>query len=428
MTTQERELLAFALRVERAPADKVAVLADLSRIPHIQDPMFFGVLRKRLEHEARDLHSQTFELSNYRICYVLDPGNAAKLDRALARISKLLIDHGKLPIQVRDFYLDKHAREFLEHCRLLMLELQEGTPDGAEHLDEEDENLERYLIIEENLHRADVSSLIREQPIYDFVDGDRPKIVGYELSSSIETLEALYGVPIRKNAWLFSRVTELLDERMMNHLMHDLDMSRRRICMNLHVSSILGPAFRNFAQRTSFSWQQHLIVEIPFFEAIGSPEAFQEALDVLAFNHAMAAIDDVPLAQLDRIPDMPDRVRFIKVRWSDDIAQLDNDGEIVLLRQLERFGRERCVLTHCEDLESVEIGLRLGFRVLQGHGVDSDVAELRRQQMDRTIASMEVRNSIFDKEDEEEPEGAVAQFFQKLLGGRKRRNEEDEEM
>jgi hypothetical protein len=424
MTTQERELLAFATRIERAPVDLVAVLADLSRIPHIQDPMFFGVLRKRLEHEARDLASQTFELSNYRICYVLDPDNAAKLDRALARISKLLIDHGKLPIQVRDFYLDKHARDFVDHCRVLMLELQEGTPDGAEHLDEEDENLERYLIIEENLHRADVSSLIREQPIYDFVDADHPKIVGYELSSSIQTLEALYGVPILKNAWLFSRVTELLDERMMNHLMHDLDMSRRRICMNLHVSSILGPAFRNFAQRTSFTWQQHLIVEIPFFEAVGSPEEFQEALDVLAFNHALAAIDDVPLSQLDRIPDMPDRVRFIKVRWSDDIAQVDNDGEIALLRQFERFGRERCVLTHCENQENVEVGLRLGFRVLQGHGVDADVAELRRQQMDRTIASMEIRESLFADE-EEEPEGAVAQFFQKLFGSKKRKQDED---
>ncbi len=427
MTTQERELLAFATRTSRAPVRKIAVLADLSRIPHIQDPTFFGVLRKRLEHAVADLDPMTFELSNYRICYVLEPENAVKLDRALARISKLLIDHGKLPVEVRDFDLLKHAREFVDHCRLLLLELQDGAPAGSDHLDEEDENLERYLIIEENLHKADVSSLIREQPIYDFIDADRPQIVGYELSSSIETLEAVYGVPIRKNAWLFSRVTELLDERMMNHLMHDLDMSRRRISINLHISSILGPAFRNFAQRTSFTWQQHLIVEIPCIEALESPSEFQDALDVLGFNHALAAIDGVPVSQLDHIPALPDRVRFVKVRWSDEIVGLDNDAEIVLLKQIERFGRERCVLTHCEDLASVEAGLRVGFRVLQGHGVDSDVAELRRQQTDRTIASLEIRNTIFDSHEEDEPASPVGRFFGRLFG-KKRRSEEDEEM
>ncbi|NQW09961.1 MAG: hypothetical protein HQ481_08800 [Alphaproteobacteria bacterium] len=427
MTTHERELLAFATKVERAPMFKVAVLSDLSRIPHIEDPTFFGVLRKRLENAVKDLEVLEFELSNYQICHVLDPGDASRLVQSLGRISKLLADHGKLPIEVRTFELQHHPDEFRDHARLLMAELQADPARAYTEMSEEDENLDRYLAIDENLHAADISSLIREQPVYDFTDGERPEIVAFELSSAINELEEVYGVPIRSNAWLFSRITAILDERMMKHLTRDLDMSRRRISINLHLSSILGPAFREFSHRTSFGWQGNLIFEIPFLEVLESPDDFRAALDILRYNHGLAAVDDVPLMQLERIPDMPEQVRFIKVRWSDDLAKLDSDAEIPVLKQLERFGRERCVLTHCENVVSVETALRLGFRVLQGHGVDADVAELRRHQIDRTIAVIDMQHSLFDETEDEAPANPIANFFKSIFGGR-RRGPEDGEM
>lgn len=425
MTTRENELLAFALKVERAPVRKVAVLSDLSRIPHIQDPTFFGVLRRRLEASVARLDSIGFELPNYRICHILDPEPAVGLEKSLARISKLLADHGKLPIEVRSFDLLHRAGDFADHCRLLAAETQTSAAVGADELTEEDENLDRYLTIEENLHSADISALIREQPIYDFTDADRPKIVGHELSSAIEQLEELYGVPIRSNPWLFSRVTEILDERMMVHLMHDHNMSRRRICINMHLSTVLGAGFREFAHRTSFGWQENLVIEVPFLEVRESPEDFRSVLEILRYNHGLAAVDDVPLAQLDRVPDLPDQIRFVKVRWSDADPAPPADGSPDLLRQIERFGTERCVLTHCENLASVEAGLKLGFRVLQGHGVDADVAELRRRQVDRTIASMEMRQSIFDGSDDEEPPGFLEKWLRRMFSphGRKEQDE-----
>lgn len=426
MTTQERELLAFATKVESAPALKVAVLSNLSRIPHIEDPTFFGVLRKRLENAVKGLEVTEFELSNYQICHVLDPGDASQLVQSLGRISKLLSDHGKLPIEVRTFDLQHHPDEFRAHARLLMAELQADPSRAYTEMNEEDENLDRYLAIDENLHAADISSLIREQPIYDFTDGERPEIVAFELSSAINELEEVYGVPIRSNAWLFSRITAILDERMMKHLMHDLDMSRRRIGINLHLSSVLGPAFREFAHRTSFGWQDNLIVEMPFLEVLDSPTDFHSALDTLRYNHGLAAVDDVPLMQMERIPDMPEQVRFIKVRWTDDIAKLDSDVEIPVLEQLERFGKERCVLTHCENTASVETALHLGFRVLQGRGVDADVADLRRQQVDRTIAAIDMQNALYDEVEDEVAINPVARFFKSMFGGR--RNRGDREM
>lgn len=416
MSTMERELLAFATEAKREKPLRVAVLADLARISHIQDPTFFGVMRKRLEHASEGMSAMSFELPDYQICYILSPADAEELRHALARISQLLIDHGKTPIETRSFDLRRRAGQFLEFCRALALKSQEGESIDHAALSDEDANLDRFLTIEDNLHSADVSSLIREQPIYDFTNPEEPTVVAHELSVSLDDLEEIYNLSIRKNAWLLSRVTEILDGRILHHLMRDSRIGQRSFSINLHQSSVLGAQFHDFANRTSFGWQNNLIVEVPFIEATGSPDEFEATLEALRIHRALAAIDDVPLLQLERIPADKGIVRFVKVRWTDDIKELDEGVAETVRAEIARIGGERCVLTHCDDAGAVRIGLHLGFLILQGHGVDLDVTELRHQQTDRAIASRDIQASIFDDPDEEEPEGPLDKLMHTVFG------------
>lgn len=416
MATMERELLAFAMKAKEEATEKVVIFADLSRIPHVQDPTFFRVLSSRLDHASRDVGARVFELHDHQICYVLAPDDAATLIHSLARISALLVDHGKTPIEVQTFDLRRHADSFLEFCRILVSKSQPEDAVDISSLTDEDANLDKFLTIEENLHAADVSSLLRQQPIYDVTDPATPTIVAYEVFTSLDSLEEIYGLAIRKNAWLMSRVTEILDGRIMNHLMYSGQIARDAVSINLHQSSVLGSLFHDFANRTSFGWRNNLIVELPYIETMEAQDDFEAALEVLRVHHVLAAIDDVPISRLDRVAADKKILRFVKVRWAEDIKQLGEDATETVRAEIARLGVERCVLTHCDDVDAVQVGLHLGFRVLQGHGVDEDVSELHKQQIGNAIASREIENSIFDEPEKEQTSDILGKFFLKIFG------------
>lgn len=430
MRTQEVELLMRATELRDAPAGRWAALIDMDHIPHVDDRFFFRVLKNRVLESLNRDRVEVFLLSHHRLCVIGSRHDIGVVQQKMAHLSNLLLEHSKAAIECQVFDPSSRPEEFAERCRKLVEEVREENPEEEDaSFSDEDENLARYLTIEETLHSADLSSLVREHPIYDFEDPGQPRIIAYELSSDIENLEDMFGTSIRQNPWLFDRVTEILDKRMLFHLMRDRASTERMISINIHMANVLSDEFKAFAQRSSFGWQHHFIFEIPFIEMNDDPDRYRHVVERFRTYHAMGAVDGVPWSSLKELHNSADTIQFIKVPWSEALRGLSDAQSELMKEDIERLGTSRCVLYHCDDSEAAAVGLDLGFRFLQGQGVDADVAERHRQLVDRKVAEVRALSEIerHDREEEEPRSGFVAWLRRLLGGGRRRRDEDDED-
>mgnify|MGYP002840829964 FL=1 len=91
-------------------------------------------------------------------------------------------------------------------------------------------------------------------------------------------MQKLYGIPLTRNPWLFDRITEILDRRMLLHLSRDRARTDRRLSINIHLSTILSDAFETFLLDQRFDWRRNLIFELSHIEMIDEPERFATAL------------------------------------------------------------------------------------------------------------------------------------------------------
>lgn len=428
MRTQEVDLLMRATGPRPTGSSQAAVFVDLDRVPHIDDRFFFRVLKNRILDSIDAEKVDVFLLSRHRLCFVGGEQKIAEIYRKIEHLSHLLLEHSKAAIDLEVFDLRRQRDDFVDRCRRLVDEARQEEGDEEETtFSDEDENLSRYLMIEETLHSADLSSLVREQPIYDLEDKEEPKIIAYELSSDIENLEDMFGTSIRQNPWLFDRVTEILDKRMLFHLMRDRSGTERVLSINIHMANVLSEEFKAFAQRSSFGWQRHFIFELPFSEVVTDPTRYRHIIERFRTYHAMGAVDGVPWSRMKELHNSADTIQMIKVPWEEALRDLTESQSAVLKEDVERLGADRCVLYHCDDTEAAAIGLDLGFRFLQGYGVDEDVAEMHRQLVDRKVAQVRAMSDMEDEDEEDEaPKSAVGLWLQKVFGGRRRRDDEED--
>lgn len=382
MRTREPELLAYAEKAAAERPDEVALLIDLSHVPHIDDPAFFRVLVGRLQDRARQLDAHRFDLADHKICFVLGSQAASALDRAVKSLSNLLVTHGKPSVDEKRFPLRTRPDQFLAVCRDLAKAVENRPDFRAE--DDDGKALSAFLAIERNLATADISNLLREQPIVDLSDALHPSILAIEVFTSIRAVQDLYGLSLRRNPWLFDRVTEILDRRMLFHLARDRGRSDRRLSINLHLSTVLSDAFETFVLDQRFDWRQHLIFELSHIEMIDEPKRYADALRRLEDLGAVIAIDAVPWSSLAHMVDAPPDIRLIKVEWDDRLAKLEDTERATVAGNLDKIGRERVVLYHCPTLAAVDTGIALGISNLQGWGVDQRLDTLH----DTQVAAM----------------------------------------
>lgn len=409
MRTREPELLAYAERAAAERPDETALLIDLSQVPHIDDPAFFRVLVGRLQERARQLDAHRFDLADHKICFVVGSAAAASLDRAVASLSKLLVSHGRIAIEERRFPLRSRPDQFLALCRDLAKAVENRPDFRAE--DDDGKALSAFLTIERNLSSADISNLLREQPIVDFSDPRHPSMLAIEVFTSIRAVQDLYGLSLQRNPWLFDRVTEILDRRMLFHLARDRARSGRRLSINLHLSTVLSDAFEDFVLDQRFDWRNSLIFELPHMEMIDEPKRYAAALARLEDMGAAIAIDGIPWTSLTHMTEAPADIRLLKVEWSNALAGLDGADRTGFTECLEKVGRDRVVLYHCPDASAVDAALALGVTNLQGWGVDERLETLHEAEVDAMTGK-----ELPERTEAATPETASG-WFSKKFGG-----------
>lgn len=229
--------------------------------------------------------------------------------------------------------------------------------------------------IEEALSRVDVSSHTRRQPVCAFVEENQPEVVFTEVFVSIGDLREtlMPNTDMTANPWLFQRLTQTLDKRVLAQLSRrdDRSLMREGFSINLNVGTILSEEFLTFDSDINPTTHE-TVLELRIEDIFADPASFAFARDFLYERGYRICIDGL---NLDTFPFAdPNRmgVTYGKLSWSTELSGLigTSYGEelkaMIMMRK-----RGRTILARCDSDAAIKVGQQLGITLFQGRYIDN---------------------------------------------------------
>ncbi|MFM2041911.1 MAG: hypothetical protein RLY86_487 [Pseudomonadota bacterium] len=430
MRTDEIKLLAAADALARAHPPKHAVILDLSGVLHIDEPVFHRTLSRWLGGvegprpagadgggagkggasqggasqggDGGDAGSggvAAFELSHGRLALVIDDGVLPVRRAALARVAGVLAEHRRGAMRARWFSLAQpgEAEAFAAAVRDLARDAAGGDRPGDLPTDDA---MDRFLAMERSLHAVDLSGLVRQLPVYRIDPGTMPRIVMLELTVSIPEIERLFGLRLADDPWLYGRVTELLDRRMLYHLARDRDDHPLPLAVKMHAATVAGAEFTTRIAALPAKRHGRLVVELPWLEWEQDREMVVAAISAARRMDLGIALDHVPMTAV-RSGDLPE-VDLYRILGRDDGGTAADLGEAAG-PWVEKLGATRCLLARCTEAQMITDGLAAGIRLFEGKAVDRMAADHVRSAQEKRAEEI-VRDDATDSR-RERPDG-----------------------
>lgn len=241
--------------------------------------------------------------------------------------------------------------------------------------------------IESGLAGADLSSLVRQQPVCTVSPQLSVSPQFSELFVSITELRdaVLPHADLHSNPWLFRRLTETLDRRVISYLTRaETVFGGGAISVNVNVSTLLSSAFValdrgvNGASPSSIAFELQAVDIVSdigsflFARGFARQKGFRLLLDGLHWR-------SIAVLRTDRLG-----LDLVKVLWDPAFAGRRGDAVSALRGLVERDGADRVVLCRVDDERAVEIGHGLGISLFQGRHIDQLLREdSRRRELSR---------------------------------------------
>ena len=200
-----------------------------------------------------------------------------------------------------------------------------------------------------------------------------------------------WGVAVAETPWLFDKVTQLLDRRMLFHLVHDRSRHAEPYAVNLRVATVLGPGFTELIGRLAAREHETLIVELSRNDRSADTATFDaavEELERLGIHSAFHAggWDDLAAMADDEDARVLREIDFLKVRWDPTDLDLTAAETAAVKALVERIGPQRVVLERAGDETAIQFAQGVGVRLMQGFGVTEHVRTMHEKERDRTAA------------------------------------------
>jgi hypothetical protein len=232
---------------------------------------------------------------------------------------------------------------------------------------------------EESLARVDLSSFTRRQPICAFVEDGKPEAIFTEVFVSIADLREtlMPGTDFAANPWLFQRMTQTLDRRVMSQMSRKEDKSLLRdgFSVNLNVATLLSEEFLTFDDNFAPS-SGDIVLEVRLEDIFSDLSAFTFARDFVHERGYRICIDGVtyktyPYADSNRLG-----VAYAKLMWTQELAAMMGTDRAQKFKDLIRERRRgRTILSRCDSDAAVRIGSQLGITLFQGRHLDTLLRE-----------------------------------------------------
>lgn len=226
---------------------------------------------------------------------------------------------------------------------------------------------------EHALAGLDVSDLIRRQPVCAVIGDQPPLPVFDEVHVAVgEMAKRLApGVDLTGEPWLFQRLAESLDRRLLQCLMTEAPEDRA-ISVNLRLATLHSGDFLRFDSQFRAGSKREMIIELQLVDIFAELGAYMFIRDYLKKRGYRILIDGLHHLHLPLISRKRLGADLIKVVWSPDLLDETSGSRIDDLRKaVGQAGVDRVVLCRCDSSRAVEFGHALGLRLFQGHYLDS---------------------------------------------------------
>lgn len=227
--------------------------------------------------------------------------------------------------------------------------------------------------LERNILNMDMYSLIDEQNICVVVENSSPQIVFTKKYISLAEVNAsiLPGYNISGDKWLFQRLTETFDQKLMQSLVANQGFPEGVLSININVSTIVTKEFDKFIAKQKMLSEHPLILEITLFDIMSDLTAYFEAqkkIDQLGCKICICKMDIQSLYVLNR---ELINVDFLKIRWNSNyLGSLSKDDKERASAAVKTQGKMRVVLSECDSREAIQFGNELGIVMYQGFEID----------------------------------------------------------
>ena len=175
------------------------------------------------------------------------------------------------------------------------------------------------------------------------------------------------------NPWLFQRLTQTLDRRVLAQLgrRDDRTLLREGFSINLNVGTILSEEFLVFDGDINPTTHE-TVLELRIEDIFADPNGFAFARDFLYERGYRICIDGLnldsfPFADLNRMG-----VTYGKLSWASEMSGMvgtqrgEELKDMILLRK-----RGRTILSRCDSEAAIKVGQKLGISLFQGRYIDS---------------------------------------------------------
>lgn len=232
----------------------------------------------------------------------------------------------------------------------------------------------RLATIERDLLPADLSRVIRKQPVCAAPEGKPIRRVFDELYINIAHLRQILmaDVDFTSNRWLFKYLTQLLDEKVLTLLRHNpnryFDMP---VSINLNVATLLSEKFAEFDAAIKPSVKVSVVLELQVADVFSDMEAFLVARDTvqkMGYRVCLDGLTSLSFLQVDR-----ERLGFdlAKLQWNADAeTDLLSDENRAIADAVTRCGANRIILCRCDTKDAVDYGKAMGISLFQGRYLD----------------------------------------------------------
>ena len=388
MTCVEQLLRDYVQRLERSPAGKRAVVINLSRLrPANRGAHRIRIAANTFEALVKQYDGQIFVLQQGDIVFVCKAENAAAADEAVTKV-RFLFGDDPLSVQGEEpedsfatwydlgidyaklfAYCDQQCRD--EERRRKRIAQLTGTGLGSERMPMDPAGLAELTTV---LARADLSNVLRRQPVCAILPNQAPKPLYRELYVSIADLrEAVMPKrDIASDRWLFQYLTQLLDKRVLMLLRKADDSAlAHSYSLNLNVATLLSQEFLAFDANLRAGARGTIVLEVQKVDIFADLGAYIFARDFVRERGYRICLDGLTRLTLPFIDRSRLGLDLVKVFWTPDIAEGEgSEREREFLEALDRVGKTRIILARCDTEEAISFGQKIGLRIFQGRAVD----------------------------------------------------------
>ncbi len=377
MSNQNARLLAHLKGIQSSPVGYTALHCHVSTMPvslRTRDNISqaIGILN---ELKRTATMSQVFLLSNFEVVFVgydILPGALRSAGSKIHKLFGYAEPRGKTPYGTGDFYsvmdLATHGKRLMEFAESVA-----GPEDGQDAAATGSKIIDGKLlaVIKNRIKATDLSSIMLNQPIYAVDTAGKMAPLFHELYVSIRGLEDAFcpGISLTGSRWLFNDLTEDLDAAVLRRLSAMPELGRKRFSLNLNISALTTPVFRDFDAALNPQQRANIIIEIHRNDLVANFALYKKLAPVLTAKGYCLCVDALEASLLPHLDLKGMHFHFAKVFWSDDAPQLasqlrgrvDEKGEATV---------SNYILARCDKPEAVKLAQSVGIGLLQGKLID----------------------------------------------------------